>query len=437
MYNFCNLSRRVLTGIISGKLPKEMESFDVQLEAVAVKDILGVTGQTLQHYNRMQITQVHRKKRSFGKADDPLIVDSLYEYLHQNSNIANRDKDSRMIENETVRYQYLNEAPKRLFEKFLAINEFPVSNITLWHITKRHDKFKIFKTAKNTNLQVALCDKCLKLELLRATIADTELDYLNIDQMLAHTTCENSNQRCYDGSCRECSKSNFAQWMRDSFPDTIDRNRKIIIAELKKSKTGEDIVERETTFEAYATVDIPNTLYQLGATGTGGKMANHMLRTKESTQFQKWCYSEVLTGSTIVFHMDFAMSLERRYGMETQNLHYKRKAFPLMGLIEYLPNGHKYWNWWVGETTQVKSCQFSIKAIKSMISQLPNQIEDPNAITKVIIASDGAASEFWCSEIMFHYFDVYDDIKIILPNIKEVYVTKSASGHGKGEIDAT
>ena len=82
-----------MTGIISGKLPQEMESFDVNLEEVAVKDILGVTGQTLQHYNRMQITRVHRKKRSFGKADDQLIVDSLYEFLHQNSNIANNSNE--------------------------------------------------------------------------------------------------------------------------------------------------------------------------------------------------------------------------------------------------------------------------------------------------------------------------------------------------------
>ena len=72
-----------------------------------------------------------------------------------------------------------------------------------------------------------------------------------------------------------------------------------------------------------------------------------------------------------------------------------------------------------------------------MIGQLPNQIEDPHAINKIIISSDGAASEFWCSEIMHYYFDIYDDFKVILPNIKELYVTKSASGHGKGEIDAT
>ena len=414
-----------------------MKDFNVKLDEVDVKDVIEVTGQTYQHYNRMKITQVHRQKRSFGKSDDAAIVDSLYDFLFENSNIANRDSDSRIIENESRRYQYLKQAPKRLFENFLAINEFPVSMFTLWHITKKHEKFKIFKTARNTNLQVALCDKCLKLELLRASIADTELGYLDIDKMLAHTICENPSQRCYDGSCRECSKSVFTDWMRNSLPDGIDRNRKITCAELKKSKDGEDIVERETTLEAYATVDIPTTLYQLGLTGTGGKMVNHMLRSKESTQFQKWCYSEVLTGSTIVFHMDFAMSLERRYGMETQNLHYKRKAFPLMGLIEYLPDGNKYWNWWVGETTQVKSCQFTIKAIRSMISQLPNQIEDPHAIKKVIISSDGAASEFWCSEIIYHYFKVYDDFKMILPNMKELYVSKSASGHGKGEIDAT
>ena len=89
-----------MTGIISGKLPEEMELFDIQLEEVSVKDVLEATGQTLQHYNRMQLTKVHRKKRSFDKADDPLIVDSLYDYLFQNSTISNRDADSRMIENE-------------------------------------------------------------------------------------------------------------------------------------------------------------------------------------------------------------------------------------------------------------------------------------------------------------------------------------------------
>ena len=316
-------------------------------------------------------------------------------------------------------------------------NDFVVSHMTLWHIVKRHDQFKIFKTAKNTNLQVALCDKCLKLELIRATISESEVSFLDIDQLLTETICSNSTQKCYEGSCRDCSKSIFAELIGDKLPESIDRNRKIICVELKKTKNGEDIVERETTIEAYVTVDIPNTLYQLGVSGTGGKMINHQLRTKECNQFQKWCYSEVQNGNTIVFHMDYAMSLERRYGMESQNLHFKRKAFPLMGLIEYLPSGNKYWNWWLGETTQVKSCQFTIKAIKAMITKLTNQIEQPDAITKVIIQSDGATSDFWCSEIIFHYFSIYDDFKLCLPNMKELYVCKSASGHGKGEIDAT
>ena len=426
-----------MTGVISGQLPVEMESLNVELEQVSIKDVLKVTGQTRQHYDRMKITEVHRKKRSFSKADDPQIINALYEFLFANSNIANRDSDSRKIENEIQRYQYLKEAPKRLFQKFMEANDFDVSQRTLWHIIKKHEIFKIFKTAKNTNLQVALCDKCLKLELMRASISDTELNFLDVDQLVTLTICENPSQRCYDGSCPACSQTAFADLISNMLPDTIDRNRKIVIAELKKGKNGEDIVERETTIESYATIDIPSVMYQLGMTGTGGKIANHLLRTKESNEFQKWCYSEVQSGNTIVLHMDFAMSLERRYGMETQNLHYKRKAFPLMGIIEYLPNGHKYWNWWIGETTQVKSCQFTIKAIKLMIAQLINQVEDVHAIKKVMILSDGATSEFWCSEIIFHYYGIYDELKIVLPNLEALFISKSASGHGKGEIDAT
>ena len=85
-----NLTRRILTGLISGRLPVEMESFNLQLEEVAVKDVLDVTEQTHQHYQRMlpKITQVHRKKRCFKKADDPTIIDSLYEFLFENSNIV-------------------------------------------------------------------------------------------------------------------------------------------------------------------------------------------------------------------------------------------------------------------------------------------------------------------------------------------------------------
>ena len=414
-----------------------MESFDIQLEDVPVQDILKVTGQTPQHYKRMKITEVHRMKRSFSKADNLIIIDALYEFLFENSNIANRDSDSRKIENEVRRYQYLKEAPEPLFRKFMEINDFEVSHMTLWHIIKRHEKFKIFKTAKNTNLQVALCDKCLKLELLRATIADTELKFLNIDQLVTETICRDSTQQCYDGTCSNCSKATFTEKIRQKLPNTIDFERKIVCAELIKSKNGEDILERETTIEDYATIDIPAVLYELGSTGTGAKMANHLLRTKECNQFQKWCYSEVQNGNTIVSHMDYAMSLERRYGMETQNLHYKRKAFPLMGIIQYLPNGKKYWNWWIGETTQVKSCQFTIKAIRSMITQLANQVQDVHAIERVIIQSDGATAEFWCSEIMYHYFSIYDEFKVVLPNMKELIISKSSSGHGKGEIDAT
>ena len=82
------MTRRILTGLISGRLPVEMESFNLQLEEVAVKDVLDVTEQTHQHYQRMLITQVHRKKRCFKKADDPAIIDSLFEFLFENSNIV-------------------------------------------------------------------------------------------------------------------------------------------------------------------------------------------------------------------------------------------------------------------------------------------------------------------------------------------------------------
>ena len=65
-----------------------MENFNLELEEVAVQDVINVTGQTHQHYDRMLITQVHRKKKCFHKADDHAIIDALYEYLFENSDIV-------------------------------------------------------------------------------------------------------------------------------------------------------------------------------------------------------------------------------------------------------------------------------------------------------------------------------------------------------------
>ena len=84
---------------------------------------------------------------------------------------------------------------------------------------------------------------------------------------------------------------------------------------------------------------------------------------------------------------------------------------------------------------QVKSGQFTIKAIRDKIAKL--ELADPNSITKVIINSDGATAEFWQSELIHYYPKIYDDIRKVLPNVKELYICKSASGHGKGEIDAS
>ena len=408
---------------------------DLELEEIDEKEVLEATGMTINHFKRMKITQVHRRKRTFTKADDPVIVDGLYDFLMANSTIANRDTDSRTIGKEVHRAQYLNEAHDKLFKKFLANNDFNVGKTTIWFIVKRHKKFRIFKTATNRNLQVALCDKCIKLELLKSNLENTELAFLDPDELIKHTVCNPPEISCYNGTCRSCSKSVFTEYLKQLLPDNVDSQGVFTHAELIKSKNGEDIKESDTTIGEYLTCNIPAIYYDLGSTGTGSKMASHIQRVRESNQYQKWCYSEVLAGKTIMFHMDYAMSLERRYGMETQNLHYKRKAFPVMGLIEYLPNGHKFWNWWCGELDQVKSGQFTIKAIKDKISKL--QLDDPNSITKVLINSDGATAEFWQSELIHHYPKILDEIRKVLPKVKELYICKSASGHGKGEIDAS
>ena len=410
---------------------------ELNLEEVEEKDILNTTLLTKQHYDRMKITNVHRCKRTFTKADCPEIIDSLYNFLMENSTIANRDTDSRKIEKEVHRAQYLNEASDCLFKKFLASNEFSICKTTIWLIIRRHKKFKIFKTPSNRNLQVALCDKCIKLELLKSNLENTELAFLKPDELIQKTVCCPPEITCYNGTCRSCSKSSFTDYTKKLLPSHVDPKTKFVYAELVKSKNGEDIIESETTIEEYLTVQIPKIYYDLGATGTGGKMACHIERVRESNQYQKWCYEQVHNGNTVLFHMDYAMSLERRYGMETQNLHYKRKAFPVMGLIEYLPNGRKYWNWFCGELNQVKSGQFTIKAIKDMIKKLKNQIDEPDRITKVLINSDGATAEFWQSELIYNYPQIFDDIQKVLPNVKELIISKSASGHGKHEIDAS
>ena len=414
-----------------------MNHMDLDLNEVEEKEILSATSLTKQHYDRMKITNVHRPKRTFTKADCPIIIERLFDFLMENSTIANRDTDSRKIEKEVHRAQYLNEASNCLFNKFLASNDFAIGKTTLWMIIRRHKKFKIFKTASNRNLQVALCDKCIKLELLKSNLENTELAFLKPDELINKTICCPSEISCYTGTCRLCSKSAFTDYTKKLLPDHVDPKSKFVYAELVKSKNGEDIVESETTIEEYLTVQIPKIYYDLGATGTGGKMACHIERVRESNHYQNWCYSQVHDGNTVIFHMDYAMSLERRYGMETQNLHYKRKAFPVMGLIEYLPNGQKFWNWFCGELNQVKSGQFTIKAIKDMIQMLNNQIDEPAMITKVLINSDGATAEFWQSELIFNYPKIFDDIKKVLPNLEELFVCKSASGHGKGEIDAS
>ena len=157
---------------------------DLDLEEVEEKDILDTTSLTKQHYDRMKIAEVHRRKRTFTKADCPIIIEHLYDFLMENSTIANRDTDSRKIEKEVHRAQYLNEASNCLFDKFLASNDFSICKRTLWLIIRRHKKFKIFKTASNRNLQVALCDKCIKLELLKSNLENTELAFLKPDELI-------------------------------------------------------------------------------------------------------------------------------------------------------------------------------------------------------------------------------------------------------------
>ena len=427
---YATFNRRQLIEILAGQVPVGLELFDFKFNAVEKKDLIGVTGQRMYNLNRM-VTK--RTPKPCHKIDNPALIQELYNYLESNSDVANRDHDAKKIEGNLTRNRYLSKHISNLFKQFTADHDISLSSV--WNMFTKHPRFKIFKISNDRNRDVALCEKWLRLDLLENSILNcASLEYLDTKSFLGMSICETPSQACYSGSCKSCSVQNFVLMLKNQVSDNNVYEEKIKY--MTVSKNGEDILENESSVLDFIENVIPSIYYAVGRSGTGQKLAAHVLRANESYKYKHWCYEEVQKGESILIWMDYAMELARLDPHESQNQHFRRKGFPLLGGVESLPGGKKYYRYWIGETNQSKSVQFTIKALEERCRTVHELIDDPQAIKNAIIISDGAG-DFWCTEMMAYYPKIFDVLKQNFPNLGHLSVTKGTSGHGKSEIDSS
>lgn len=416
---------------MAGKVPEGLELYSFDFQPVENKDIRDVAGLQKSHQLTRMVTK--RTPMPCYKIDNPILIENLYDYLESNSDIANRDSDAKKIAGNISRNRYLNKPITNLFKEFADNNTLCASSV--WKLFTRHKKFKIFKISNDRNRDVALCEKCLRLDLMENSILNSSsISYLDAKSFLKMSVCSTPCQACYTGVCQLCSMENFVTQLKRQIEneDVYEETMKYMTV----SKNGEDILENESTVLNFIENVIPSIYYAVGRSGTGQKLAAHKLRADESYKFKHWCYREVQKGETILIWMDYAMELARLDPHESQNQHFRRKGFPILGGVENLPGGKKYYRYWIGETSQSKSVQFTIKALRQRCRSVHELVDDPAAIRTALVISDGAG-DFWCTEMMASYPKIFDDLKKNFPNLENLNVTKGTSGHGKAEIDSS
>ena len=430
-YYKCNLIRRHLIDLMSGNKPEIMENLDLELTSIADSHMSLVTGIRIDNLKRITRKSATRKPMINYKTANQELIDKFYSYLELNSDIANRDTDSQTINGVIQRNRYYKRPKTSLLTNFGIDNNISASSLST--IIRKNSKFQIFKTSHDRNRDIAVCDKCLKVDLLKNALETSNLDFINVKKLLQLTICESPKLSCYEGICQKCTRDDFVKKVKDLFEDHADLNKDITYSLM--SKNGEDIYEATSSIAVFIEDWVGKVYYKVGNSGTGNKLAYHLLRKNESFQYKQWCYDQVQNNDTILFWIDYGMELARLDPAETQLQHFRRKGFPILGGVENLPDGKKYYRYWLGEVEQKKSPKFTVKALKEWIHLVSDLISNHENIRKVLIVSDGAG-DFWCSEVMHHYPDIFDGLKCQFPNLEVLLVTKGTSGHGKSEIDS-
>ena len=420
------------TLVMSGRAPG-LEHLD--LEVIEDKDICVLTGQTPQDLNRMVQTGINRKPKKETTIGNPDLIDKFHNFLLENSKIAIRDGDSQIINGTHTRNQYLNDSKSVLLEKFIQNYDFDASKTSLWRLMKK-PQFKIFKMPRPTHIQHAVCDKCSQFRLLKDSIYNSELSsYLDPKEFPNKTICDAKKLICYSNDCFECSRSQFQRKLLDKFDaDDPVLDEEIEFAFIKSDNSYDTDI---TSIKNFIMNNIPDMLYGMGNSGTKQKYVNHLKRADETEKYHKFVMNQIQNKKSVAAHLDYAMELTRDVARETQNQHYKKKGWPILGLIDYLPDKSKVYRYYIGEIGQAKSAEFTKQGILQRNDRIKDLITNPSDIEDFYILNDGACNEFWCSLMMAEYPSVFLDLKKSFPNIKNLYVSKFAAGHGKGEIDAT
>ena len=419
----------MVTLVMMGKI----EGLD--LDPIDNKDIGMLTGQTMQDLNRMIQTGVKRKSKTPHVIGNPELVDQFFEFLMQNSKISIREKDSQIVDGVNIRNQYLTDSKSVLFEQFLQKTDFIVSKTSLWRLMNQ-SRFKIFKVPRPTHIQHAACVKCSRFRLLKDSIYNSELSsHIDPKEFPAETICVDPSLICYTNECFACSKDNFRQKLLEKFdPDDPILEETIEFGYIKPDNSYD---VDTTNIKTFLEDNIPDMMFGMGICGTKQKFVNHLKRAEETEQYHKFVLKQIEKKNCVVAHMDFAMELTRDVAIETQDQHYNKKGWPILGLIDYLPGNVKVYRYYVGEVGQSKSHRYTKKALLQRIERIKDLVSNPEDIEDAYIMNDGACNEFWCAKMMAEYPDVFSNLKLEFPNLKNLYISKFAAGHGKGEIDSS
>ena len=418
----------MVTLVMLGQVP------GMDLDVIENKDLSWLTGQTNQDLNRMIRTGIIRKHKKAFVIDDPDLILKFHQFLLENSKIAVKEADSQLIDGVPVRHQYLNDSKSVLFEKFLQTHEFRVSKSSLWKLMNT-SKFKVFKMPKSQHIKHALCDKCSHFRLLKDSIYNSELSsHIDPKDLPEDTICPEKNLICYTNECFACSKENFKLTLLDKFePDDPILDQPIEYGFIKADNSY-DVAT--TTIREFLTINIPNMLYGFGLSGTKQKYINHLKRAEETEMYHKYVIERINDKNCVVAHMDYAMELTRDVARETQTQHFRKTGWPILGIIDYLPDKKKVYRYFIGEAGQSKSAEYTEQGLLQRNDRIKELIQNPNDITDCYIMNDGACNEFWSKQMMAYYPNIFMDLKSKFPNLKNLYVSKFAAGHGKGEIDS-
>ncbi|CBY14293.1 unnamed protein product, partial [Oikopleura dioica] len=341
----------------------------------------------------------------------------------------------------------------RLFveEKRRNGQEMIISFASYRRITK---KLKVFYESNPGNIQTAACKTHEQLKSFRECLKSAGVEFRHEKDLASVVFCEESTEDCMELRCNDCNHD-FSRNRVDALLERIPEDEELSFTKYVAGDRGPEAITETLRKDDFC--DELTTWLRRGE-GLGGRVQNHFTFFNFSRQklhragpsvlshvalnslikeVHKTITNQGLGTDTLVIHMDFAMGVRNRYGVEIQDMHFLPGSWPILSSIGYYA-GKKVMHHLIGPL-RGKKPQMTIYGLQKFLERILSgetlqHADSPARPKRVVIEVDGSSTDFWSGKIWSKIPEIFDYLEKFEWR-PTVAMTKSVKGHGKGAID--